>query len=87
MDPEVSEAVRAFYDFSFEGDYWHCLSYCFVGGAPQGLHLASMDLGSDSISWYHCDAFRLVLDSGDCRDGVTGCFVDKPVVCKCKRPA
>ena len=41
-DPEVSETVRAFYDFSIEGDCWHCLSYCFVvEGAPQDLSLVS----------------------------------------------
>ena len=41
VDPEVSETICAFYDFSIEGDCWHCLSNCFVvEGAPQGLRLA-----------------------------------------------
>ena len=32
---------------------------------------------SDPVSWHHCDIFfQLLLDSGDCCVGVTGCFVD-----------
>ena len=37
-------------------------------------------------AWVVSD-FHLLLDSGDCCVGVTGCFVDKPVVCKCKHLA
>ena len=45
-DPEVSEIVHAFYDFSIEGDCWHCLSNCFiVEGAPQGLCIVWTDFG------------------------------------------
>ena len=41
VDPEVSVTICAFYDFSIEGDCWHCLSYCFAAdGVPQGLGLA-----------------------------------------------
>ena len=46
VDPKVSETVHVFYDFSTEGDCWHCLSYSFVvEGAPQGLCLAWTDFG------------------------------------------
>ena len=38
-----------------------------------------------TVSWHNCDtSFQLLLDSSDCCVGVTGCFVDKPMVCKCK---
>ena len=65
MDPDVTETVRAFYDFSIEGDCWHCLSCCFViEGASQS---------SDPVSWHHCDTFfQLLLDSVDWCVGVTG---------------
>ena len=57
VDPEVPGTVRAFYDFSIEGDCWYCLSYCFVvKAAPQGLRLAWIDFGL-SLSWYQCDIF------------------------------
>ena len=44
VDPEVSEAVCAFYDFSFEGDCLHRPTRCFVVEvAPQGVRLAWND--------------------------------------------
>ena len=37
---------------------------------------ALLELISDSVPWYHCDSFfLLLLDSGDCCEGVNGCFV------------
>ena len=87
VDPEVSETVHAFFDFSDEGDSWHFLSYCFVvEGAPQGLRLAWINFGICLLApmWH---LFQLLLDSGDCCVDVTGCFVDKPVVRKRKHPA
>ena len=86
MDPEVSETVCAFYDFSVEGDGWHCLSYCFVvEGTPQGLRLAWTDFGLSLGT--RVTFFPAALDSSDCCVDVTGCFVDKPVVLKRKHPA
>ena len=66
VDPEVSETVRAFYDFSIEGNCWHCLSYSFVlEGAPQGLWLAWIDFGLCLLApmWHFS---QLLLDSNDC---------------------
>ena len=41
-----------------------------------------------TVSRHHCDTFfRLLLDSGDCCVDVTGWFVDKHFVCKCKHSA
>ena len=85
VDPEVSESVRVFYDFSIEGDCWHCVPYCFVvEGVPQGLRHAWIDFGLLVPIWHF---FQLPLDSGDCCLDVTGCFVDKPVVRKRKHLA
>ena len=84
VDPKVSEAVHAFYDFSIEGDCWHCLSDCFVvEGAPQGLCLAWIEFRLCLLAplWYF---FQLLLDSGDCCVGVTGCFEDKSIIYKQK---
>ena len=86
VDPEISETVRTFYDFSIEGDCWHYLSHCSViKGAPQSLRLA-FDFGLCLLAptWH---LFQLLLDSSDWCVDVTGCFVDKPVVRKCKHLA
>ena len=57
---------------------------------------ALLGIISDSVSWHQCDIcllapmwhlFQLLLDSGDCCVDVTGCFVDKPVVCQRKHSA
>ena len=88
MDPEVSENVHAFYNFSIEGDCRHFLLR---------VHLrvcALLGLISDSASGHQCNCFQLLLGSGYCCVGVTGWFfffffflVFKPVICKRKHPA
>ena len=46
---------------------------------------ALLALISDSVSFVTL-FFRRFLESGDCCVGVTGCFTDKPVVCKSEGP-
>ena len=59
---------------------------CFVvEGAPQGLRLAWTDFWTLFLGII-VTLFLAGLDSGYCYVDVTGCFVDKPVVYKCKHP-